>query len=106
VTASLGTRHIAYTTDLRAGGLVVAMYVVATCGSLILSSYRDVAIFGVLNLIAMAVFAQLAVDGFASLWCAWAAVASGAFAVHLRYGNDGTSRVTSREEASGARLEA
>lgn len=106
VTASLGMRHVAYTTDLRAGGLVVAMYVLATCGSLILSSYRDVAVFGVINLIAVAVFAKLAVDGFASLWCAWAAVASAAFAVHLRYGRGGTLRVTSRDESSGARLEA
>jgi hypothetical protein len=106
VTASLGMRHIAYTTDLRAGGLVVAMYVLATCGSLILSSYRDVAVFGVVNLIAVAVFAKLAVDGFASLWCAWAAVASGAFALHLRYGSGRTLRVMSRDEASGAGLEA
>jgi hypothetical protein len=106
VTASLGTRHIAYTTDLRAGGLVVAMYVLATCGSLILSSYRDVAVFGVVNLIAVAVFAKLAIDGFASLWCAWAAVASCAFAVHLRYARGGTMRVMSRDEAAAARLEA
>jgi hypothetical protein len=106
VTASLGMRHIAYTTDLRAGGLVVAMYVLATCGSLILSSYRDVAIFGVVNLIAVAVFAKLAIDGFASLWCAWAAMASCAFAVHLRYARGGALRVMSRDEAAAARLEA
>jgi hypothetical protein len=106
VTASLGARHIAYTTDLHAGGLVVAAYVLATCGSLILSSYRDVAVFGVVNLIAVAVFARLAVDGFASLWCAWAAVAACAFAVHLRYGRGGTLRVRSGDVTSGAPVEA
>jgi hypothetical protein len=106
VTASLGARHIAYTTDLHAGGLVVAAYVLATCGSLILSSYRDVAVFGVVNLIAVAVFARLAVDGFASLWCAWAAVAACAFAVHLRYGREGTLRVRSGDVTSGAPVEA
>lgn len=93
VTSSLGARHIAYTTDLRAGGLVVAAYVAATCGSLVLSGSRDIAIFGIVNVLAVAVFAKLAIDGFASLWCAWAAVASGAFAVHLRYGSGGTRRI-------------
>jgi hypothetical protein len=65
-----------------------------------------VAIFGVVNLIAVAVFARLAIDGFASLWCAWAAVASCAFAVHLRYARGGTMRIMSRDEAAAARLEA
>lgn len=34
-----------YSTDLHAGGLVVAAYVVATCGALLLSGYRDMAVF-------------------------------------------------------------
>jgi hypothetical protein len=87
VVAQLGSHYIAYSTDLRAGGLVVALYVVATCGSLILSGVRDIARFGLLNFAAAALLARLTYDGFASLWCAWAAVCSAAFAIHLRYSN-------------------
>ncbi|MBI5089555.1 MAG: hypothetical protein HZB15_12050 [Actinobacteria bacterium] len=96
VTATLGDHRLIYGTDLRAGGLVVAAYVVATCGSLIFSGYRDVAVFGIVNLIAVGVVAQVAIDGFASLWCAWAAVASGAFALHLRSGTGDTGLPAAR----------
>jgi hypothetical protein len=94
VAATLGHNHLRYTTDLSAGVLVVAGYVLATCGSLILSGYRDIAIFGIVNLVAVAVFAKLAIDGFASLWCGWAAFSSAAFAVHLRFGRGGSARAT------------
>ena len=86
VAATLGDKHIAYSTDLRAGLLVVIAYVIATCGSLLLSSYGDIAIVGIANLLAVAALAKLTIDGFASLWCGWAAVTSGALAIHMRYG--------------------
>ena len=85
VTATLGPHYVGYSTDLHAGRLVVMLYVTATCGALILSGVRDIARFGVINLIAVAVLARLTIDGFASLWCAWAAISSAAFAIHLRY---------------------
>lgn len=94
VVATLGHDHLGYETDLSAGVLVVAAYVLATCGSLILSGYKDIAIFGIVNLIAVAVLAKLTIDGFASLWCGWAAFSSGAFAIHLRYGRGGTALVS------------
>ncbi len=67
VTASLGHFHIAYSTGLRAGGLVVAAYVTATCGSLIFSGYRTVARFGWINLIAVAFLSRATLNEFASL---------------------------------------
>ena len=91
--AVLGHNHLSYSTDLHAGFVVVVAYVVATCGSLIISSYRDVAAFGIVNLVAVAVLAKLTIDGFASLWCGWAALSSAALALHLRYGRGGTNRV-------------
>jgi hypothetical protein len=84
VTAELGNHFIGYSTDLRAGAVVVALYVAATCGSLIMSGVREIARFGVVNLIAVALLARLTFDGFASLWCAWAAISSAVFAIHLR----------------------
>jgi len=94
VTARLGDDHLAYATSLRSGALVVAAYVLATCGSLLVSGYRNVALFGIVNLIAVAVLARLTIDGFASLWCGWAALTSGAFALHLRYSTSRTRSAT------------
>jgi Family of unknown function (DUF6629) len=86
VDARLGSHYIAYSTDLRADVLVVGAYVAATCGSLICSGIRPIAVFGIVNLIVVALLARATLDGFASLWCAWAAISSAAFAVHLRFG--------------------
>jgi hypothetical protein len=97
VTAELGDYHVNYDTGLRSGGFIVLLYVVATCGSLLFSGFRDVALFGIVNLVAVVVLARLTIDGFASLWCAWAAVASAAFALWLRFGRaygPGLARVT------------
>ena len=86
VTSALGDHHIAYNIDLHAGLPIVAGYVLATCASAIFSGYRHIAIFGAVNLIAVAILARLTIDGFASLWCAWAAITSVAIAIHIRYG--------------------
>ena len=84
VTARLARHHISYSTHLRASTFVAVLYVIATCGSLIVSGLRRIAWYGALNLVVVGVLADLALDGFASLWCAWAAVTSGAIALHLR----------------------
>lgn len=85
VTGVAATYHIQYGIDLRHGTAVVSLYVAATCGAFLLSGYRHVTFFGAVNLVAAIVIAILLVDGFASVWCAWAAIASGAIALHLRY---------------------
>ena len=86
VTARLGTYHLAYSIGLRNGFLIVGLDVVATCGSLLLSGYKDIVVFGVLNLVIVIVLARLTADGFASLWCFYAALSSGAISIHLRLG--------------------
>ena len=86
VTASLAHYHLSYGIGLHSGALIEVAYVVATCGALTVSGYADIAIFGVVNLVVVAVLARLEIDGFASLWCGWAAVISGAVALHLRLG--------------------
>jgi hypothetical protein len=77
--------HLAYTVQLSHGGLVVALYVVAICGALVLSGYRHIAIFGVANLAAVALLAWLTLDGFTSLWCGYAALTAAAVTIHMRY---------------------
>jgi hypothetical protein len=88
VSASLGDDHVSYSIKLHAGVIIVAAYVAATCASAIFSGYRHIAMFGVVNLIAVAVIARLTIDGFASVWCGWAALTSLAIAWHVRFGHD------------------
>lgn len=78
--------HLAYVIDLSHGIFVTALYVAAVCGTLLLSSRRRVVTFGIVNLVAIGVIAWLTFDGFASVWCGWAAISSGAIALHMRIG--------------------
>jgi hypothetical protein len=84
VTVRRGTYHLAYSIGLQHGLPIIGLYVVATCGSLLFSGYKHILIFGVANVVVVAVLATLTADGFASLWCFYAALASGAISLHLR----------------------
>lgn len=84
VTASIEGHHISYRVDLWHGGVVVALYVLATCGSLLVSHHRGVRWFGAVNVVTVAALAWLDQTAFISLWCAWAAVTSVSIAVYLR----------------------
>ena len=85
VGVKLAPYHLSYSIRLSDGLLIVALYVVAVCGSLLVSGYRTVAVFGIVNLAAVIIIARLTVSGFASVWCGWAAVSSAAVALHCRY---------------------
>jgi hypothetical protein len=76
--------HIVYSPHLVLGGPLTGLYVVVTCGALVLSSDRVVAGYGWLNLVAVSALATLLITGVVSLWCVWAAVTSIAIALHLR----------------------
>jgi hypothetical protein len=86
-TVRLGSYHLAYSLGLSHGTLVVGLYIVATCGSMLASGFRHVFWFGVSNLVVIAVLARLSADGFTSLWCFYAALASAAIALWLRFGH-------------------
>jgi len=79
-----GGNHLDYSASLGFGGLITVLYVVATCGALLLSSDRVVVMHGGVNLAAVAALAALLATGVISLWCLWAAVTSIAIAIHLR----------------------
>src|ERR1700734_1336813 len=81
----LAPYHLSYSLRLPDGFLIVALYVVAVCGPLLVSGYRHVAIFGIVNLVAVVIIARLTVTGFASVWCGWAAVSSAAITLHCRF---------------------
>jgi Family of unknown function (DUF6629) len=82
--ARLGDAHLAYSIGLQHGVAIIGLYVLATCGPMLVSSHRDVVWFGIANLVAVVVLARLCADGFTSLWCAYAAVLSAAIVLHLR----------------------
>ena len=85
VTVRRGSYHLAYSIGLHHGVVVIGLYIVATCGSLLVSGYRHIFVFGLANLVAVVVLARLTADGFASLWCFYAALTSGAILLHLRF---------------------
>ena len=85
ISVSMHPYHLAYSIHLRYGLLFISLYVLAVCGALLLSGYRDVMVFGAVNLVAVIVIAKLTVDGFASVWCGWAAVTSAGIALHMRF---------------------
>jgi hypothetical protein len=76
--------HLAYSLRLGHAALVVCLYVVAICGAWLLSGERVIAFYGIINLVAVIVIAKLTVDGFASVWCGYAALTSAAIAVYMR----------------------
>lgn len=76
--------HLAYSLRLGHTPIVVGLYVVAVCGAFLFSGARPMIIFGIINLVAVIVIVILTVDGFASVWCGWAAVSSGAIAFRFR----------------------
>jgi hypothetical protein len=82
---TLGAYHLAYSIGLQHGTVIIGLYIVATCGSLLASGFRHIVVFGVANLVAVAILARLSADGFASLWCFYAAIACGAILLHMRY---------------------
>ncbi len=82
---TLGAYHLAYSIGLQHGVVVIGLYIVATCGSLLASGFRHIVVFGLANLVAVVILARLSADGFASLWCFYAAIACGAILVHMRY---------------------
>jgi hypothetical protein len=85
VSVNLAPYHLSYGIRVTDGLLIIALYVVAVCGALLISGYRNVAIFGAVNFVAVIVIAWLTISGFASVWCAWAAVSSAAIALHCRF---------------------
>jgi hypothetical protein len=85
VGVELAPYHLSYGIRVTDGFLIVALYVAAVCGPLLFSGYRNVVVFGAVNLVAVIVIAWLTVSGFASVWCAWAAVSSAAITLHCRF---------------------
>jgi hypothetical protein len=101
VHAQVQGHHIGYDVSLQYGTQLTALYVVATCGVLLASSSRRIAIFGLLNVVAVALLAWLMASAFISLWCSWAALTSIAIARHLRHPEQPTPTLDSKHDPRG-----
>jgi len=88
-----------YDTGVSSGGQLAAVYVMACCGSLLVSSRRSVVAFGLANVVAVAFLKGMSTEELTSMWCFWAAVASVSIAVHLR----STNRARAAGSAGSAR---
>ena len=84
VTATLADYHLSYASGTNAGAGIIAAYVLATCGAVLFSGRKYLMVFGIVNLLAVGVLARYEIEGFASLWCAWAAVTAGCIALYMR----------------------
>ena len=84
VGASIDGSHIAYTANINYAGILIALYIVATCGSCLVASNRWLVLLGLANLLAVIALGWITFTGFTSLWCAWAALTSVAIAIYLR----------------------
>ena len=101
--AAIGGRHIEYSVDaLSFGGQITELYVVATCGAMLASSWRDIELIGALNLIAVPVLMWMTINGFVSLWCFWAAIVSVLIARHMRRTSRGHARIAASAQLRSA----
>ena len=83
VTVVVHPHALEYVTGLRHGDILAVAYVVAVIGPAVLSGYRSVVAFGLVNLAGLLVVAYVYQDAFASLWCVYAALTSTLVAVHM-----------------------
>lgn len=74
--AFIEQHSIAYRNPLTSSYPISLLYILATCGALILSTHRVVRAYGVLNVICLTIVELVKGYAFASVWCFYAAVLS------------------------------
>jgi uncharacterized protein DUF6629 len=84
VGATIDGHHIAYTSGGSDAFLLGVLYVLATCGALLVASSHLLRAFGLVNLAMVIALSWLTFTGLTSLWCAWAAISSVVVAIYLR----------------------
>ncbi len=83
VSAHIEQSCIQYDLPLAYPLSVLWLYLLATCGSLIISSQRFIRLFGILVLVSSAIAGWVYTEIFASVWCFFAAVLSGLLYLHF-----------------------
>ena len=73
---SAGDNGIVYLNRITTTTLVAILYVMATCGALFFSGFRDLVLLAWLNFVGLLIVMVVRRYEFTSLWCAYAAVVS------------------------------
>lgn len=73
-----------YSTGMTHGVPWTMAYIVAVVGVCLVSGYRSLVVFGVLNAVGLTVVLLIYTQAFLSLWCVYAAVVSVCVVLHLR----------------------
>src|SRR3990167_4312559 len=76
VTAHIVNSSIAYHSPHLYVYLVMVIYLIATCGSCLVSSHKIINLFGVVLLISFAIATWFFIETFFSVWCFFAAILS------------------------------
>jgi hypothetical protein len=76
VETAMQSNSITYFNVITTTTLVAVLYVVATCGPLFFSGFRDLVLLGWANLAGLLVVMLVKRYAFTSVWCAYAAVVS------------------------------
>ncbi len=84
VVSTILGQGIAYDVPLPNHAVIPGAYVLATCGSCLVSSRKFLRVFGLALLASLGIAYGYYLDAFASVWCFFAAVLSFIVFVHLR----------------------
>jgi len=82
-TATIDGAHIVYSADPALPGVIRVLYPIATCFSLMLSSHRSIRLLGAVIFLGSVVAYWVYWNAFASVWCFFAAAASGLILFHF-----------------------
>jgi hypothetical protein len=75
---------IAYRNPMTGNFWISCLYILATCGALLLSTHRVVRWYGVFNVVALTITQIVKAYAFASVWCFYAAIMSVTIYWHFR----------------------
>ena len=83
---NVSERHhsIIYFNQVTTTDSIAVLYVIATCGALFFSGFRDLVVLGAANLFGLLVVMVVMRYAFTSMWCAYAAIVSVLIYFHFR----------------------
>lgn len=102
VSRRIDGHHIAYSPGVAWSGVVLAAYVLATCGPSLLARSRELRWFGIGNLVVVTLLAWLQQNAVISLWCVWAASTSVLVNLALRSDSAAVRRAPARRARQSA----
>jgi hypothetical protein len=86
IEVSARDHSIVYFNSITTTTAVAILYVIATCGALFFSGFRDLVFLGAVNLVGLLIVMLVMRYAFTSVWCAYAAAVSALIYFHFRRG--------------------